>query len=382
MRFVMLLLCALAALLPESAKASAEKSQGRTLLLAQAAQPSAPTQPTQGAQAPAANLSPAAREGLRLAAEGCQSDGFDPAICDKAIEKLQEAAREDPNQVDVQLALSRAYWNSGYQEPETSSRRGELLQRSTAVLEGLVEKRPTDARPVWELSLRQKDEAKRVPLLERTVELNPKHPEAHKDLAEVLVKQGKADEAARRFRRHLEANPPKEREDTEQTLQFAQKLARVRPEAAAEVVDEAWKATRDESRTERCLRFKDVNPSLYARRPDLRAQVQQVTPYCTRTEHLDRAVELEQQGRVDEAINELQQQVATNPKPKETHVMLERLQLRKGRSDLAAQAVQRELKLEADKKEKCERFRRLAPETVRAMPESEVEALRRDCGQQ
>jgi tetratricopeptide (TPR) repeat protein len=234
---------------------------------------------------------------------------------------------------------------------------------------------------VWELSLREKDEARRLPLLERTVKLNPKHPEAHKDLAEVLVEQGKADEAAKQYQRHMAVNPPKEREDTEQTLQFAQKLARVRPEAAAEVVDGAWKATREESRTERCLRFKDVNPGVYARRPALRAQVQQVQPYCTETEHLDRAVELEQQGRVDEAINELQQQVATNPKPEETHVLLERLQLKKGRPDLAAQAVQRELKQEPDTKEKCERFKQLAPDTVRAMPKPDVDSLRQDCGQ-
>jgi len=331
--------------------------------------------------APAANLSPAAREGLRLAEEGCQSDGFDPDLCDKAVARLQEAARENPNQVDVQLALSKAYWNRSYQEPETSRTRGELRQRSTGILQKLVEQRPTDARPVWELSLREKDEKRRLPLLERTVKLNPKHPEAHKDLAEVLVDQGKVDEAAKRYRQHMAVNPPKEREDTEQTLQFAQKLARVRPEAAAEVVDDAWRATREESRTERCLRFKNVNPGVYARKPALRAQVQQVQPYCTKTEHLERAVQLEQQGKVDEAINELQRQVAANPKPKETHVLLERLQLEKGRPDLAAQAVQRELKQEADPKEKCERFKQLAPATVRAMPKGDVEALRKDCGQ-
>lgn len=374
MRLAMILTCALAALLCDEASAKPRKHRVRTRrVLAQAAPAAQP--------APPANLSPAAREGIRLAEEGCQSDGFDPDLCDKAIARLQEAARAEPHQVDVQLALSKAYWNSSYQEPETSRTRGELRQRSTGILQKLVEQRPTDARPVWELSLREKDEARRVPLLERTVKLNPKHPEAHKDLAEVLVEQGKADEAANQYRQHMAVNPPKEREDTEQTLQFAQKLARVRPEAAAEVVDDAWKATREESRTERCLRFKKVNPGVYARKPALRAQVQQLQPFCTETEHLDRAVELEQQGRVDEAINELQQQVATNPKPEETHVLLERLQLKKGRPDLAAQAVQRELKQEPDAKEKCERFKQLAPDTVRAMPKGDVEALRKDCGQ-
>jgi tetratricopeptide (TPR) repeat protein len=377
MRLTLILTCALAALLCDVAQARPRKHRVRTRrVLAQAAPATPPAVP-----APAASLTPAAREGIRLAEEGCQSDGFDPGVCEKAIARLEEVARQDPNQTDVQLALSKAYWNSAYQEPETSRTRGELRQRSTAILQRLVEQRPNDARPVWELSLREKDEARQLPLLERTVKLNPKHPEAHKDLAEVLVDQGKADEAAKQYQRHMAVNPPKEREDTEQTLQFAQKLARVRPEAAAEVVDGAWKATREESRTERCLRFKDVNPGVYARKPALRAQVQQVQPYCTETEHLDRAVELEQQGRVDEAINELQRQVATNPKPEETYVLLERLQLKKGRPDLAAQAVQRELKQEPDTKEKCERFKQLAPDTVRAMPKPDVDSLRQDCGQ-
>jgi len=373
MRLALMLTCALALLLPDAASARPKKHRVRTrrvLAQAPAAQP-----------APPASLSPAAREGIRLAEEGCQSDGFDPDLCDKAIARLQEAVRQDPNQVDAQLALSKAYWNSAYQEPETSRTRDELRKRSTGILQKLVEQRPTDARPVWELSLREKDEARRLPLLERTVKLNPKHPEAHKDLAEVLVDQGKVDEAAKQYRQHIAVNPPKERQDTEESLRFARKVARVRPEVAAEVVDDAWKATREESRTERCLRFKNVNPGLYARKPALRAQVQQLQPFCTETEHLDRAVELEQQGRVDEAINELQQQVATNPKPEETHVLLERLQLKKGRPDLAAQAVQRELKQEPDAKEKCERFKQLAPDTVRAMPKADVDSLRKDCGQ-
>ncbi len=97
MRPVLLLTCALAALPPSLARAQAK---------------------------PAQNLSPAAREGLRLAQEGCQSDGFDPNLCDKAIARLQEAARRDPNQVDVQIALSQAYWNSAHLEPETSRSAG------------------------------------------------------------------------------------------------------------------------------------------------------------------------------------------------------------------------------------------------------------------
>jgi hypothetical protein len=61
--------------------------------------------------------------------------------------------------------------------------------------------------------------------------------------------------------------------------------------------------------------------------------------------------------------------------------MLERLQLKKGRPDLAAQAARRELQAEPDAKEKCERFRKLTPATVRAMDPATVESLRKDCGQ-
>ncbi|HEX8697537.1 MAG TPA: hypothetical protein VF815_01740, partial [Myxococcaceae bacterium] len=81
----------------------------------------------------------------------------------------------------------------------------------------------------------------------------------------------------------------------------------------------------------------------------------------------------------DEAVNALEQQVATNPKPEETHVMLERLHQRKGEVEKAAKAVERQLRLEPELKEKCDRFLKASPLAVRAMPKSVVEALRRQC---
>lgn len=405
MRPAFLLTCALAALLPTASMARASKkprhgvsatlsksqklrhgvrpslSPGQKLrrrvrpALAQVQPPSASAPPS------APSLSPAAREAVRLADEGCASDGFEQDACDKAITQLQQVSRAEPNNTDVQLALARAYWNSSYFAPETGPTRNDLRQRSTGILQRLVDRGSPDARPYWELSLRQKDEAKRVPLLRRTVELNPSHPQAHEHLAEALMAEGQPDEAARQFQQHLAVSPPKEREDTQRSLQFARKLAPQRPEAAAAVVDQTWQATKDESRTERCLRFQKVEPGLTARRPALKEAVKQVQPYCTHTEHLDRAADLEREGRTDEALDELQKQEDANPKPEETRVLMERLYLRKGRPDLAAQAAQRLLADEPDAKQKCERFRQLAPTTVRALPPGTVDTLSRDCGQ-
>ncbi len=105
---------------------------------------------------------------------------------------------------------------------------------------------------------------------------------------------------------------------------------------------------KNERRAKRCLLLQSADPRLAEARPTVRRELQELRPYCTDTEHLDRAVELEQQGRVDEAVTELERQVATNPKPEETYVVLERL-------------------------------RRLSPQTLRAMDAPAVETVRRQC---
>jgi tetratricopeptide (TPR) repeat protein len=180
----------------------------------------------------------------------------------------------------------------------------------------------------------------------------------------------------------MDSNPMKDRQEARESLRFAEELSRRQlPRQAAQVLGKVVNQTREERRAERCVLFQAVDQRLAQSVPALRGELQALRPYCTDTEHLDRAVELERQGRVDEAVNALEQQVATNPKPEETHAMLERLHQRKGQVDKAARAVERQLRLEPDMKEKCERFLKASPLALRAMPKPLVDTLRRQCEQ-
>ncbi|NMO21836.1 tetratricopeptide repeat protein [Pyxidicoccus fallax] len=338
-----------------------------------------PAAPTPSVAAPAA-LPESAKEGIRLAQQHCPSDGFDKEGCDKAIRLLQEVARTDPDNADVQLALAQAYWNSSYRESPQARTRGELRQRALGIYQKLVDRDVKDARPYWELSLRQKNETQRLPLLKRTVALNPKHPQANKDLAQAELAEGNVDAAVSSYQKHLEVSPYRDSQDAMDHLAFAKRLEGVgRPDAAERVAERVSGLVEGERRATRCEIWRSVDPKLYQGNTQVAQRVRALLPYCTRTEDLERAAELERQGRVDEAIEAAKRQVAENPKPEGSYVLLERLYQRKGQSAQAAEVAVRQLEEDGDAHERCERFRTLAPATVRAMSKERVRALRRAC---
>ncbi|WP_224364968.1 tetratricopeptide repeat protein [Hyalangium versicolor] len=332
--------------------------------------------------APPVPLSAAAREAMQLAEQGCQSDGYDEDLCERAISRLEASVRENPAQLEVRLALAQACWNRAFQERPESRSRQNWQRRSMDIFQELADRKVADARPYYELSVRQKDDARRMALLQRTVELNPRHARANQDLAWGLLRQGKTDEASQVYQRHLQVSPVRDRQEARENLRFAGALAQAqRPRQAAQVLETVMDQMQGERRAERCLLLQSADPRLAKARPNVRRALQELRPYCTDMEHLDRAVDLEQQGRVDEAVTELEQQMAANPKPEETYVMLERLYLRKGQPEKAAEVTTHYLRSEPDAREKCERFQRLSPLTLRAMDTSTLEATRRQCGQ-
>ncbi|WP_164008345.1 tetratricopeptide repeat protein [Pyxidicoccus trucidator] len=348
--------------------------------------PQEPPQPPSAALTPSvaapAALSANGKEGIRLAQESCPSDGFDRAGCEKAVRLLQEAARTDPDNTDVQLALAQAYWNTSFRESPQARSRGELKQRALGIYQRLVDRGAKDARPYWELSLRQKNETERLPLLQRTVELNPKHPQANKDLARTELSLGKVDQAVRSYQRHMDVSPYRESQDAMDHLGFAKQLEGAgRPEAAAEVTDRVSKLVQGERRETRCEIWRSADAKLYQGKSEMAQRVRSLLPYCTKTEELERATDLERAGRVDEAIDAAKRQVEENPRPEGSYVLLERLYQRKGQPAKAAEVAGRQLEQEQDATARCERFRSLAPATVRAMQKDRVEKLRRECKQ-
>jgi tetratricopeptide (TPR) repeat protein len=231
--------------------------------------------------AQAASLPPAAREGMQLSQQGCQSDGYDEELCERAISRLETAARENPSQTDVQLALAQAYWNRSFQERADSRSRQNWQQRSMDIYQRLVDRKVEDARPYYELSVRTKDQGRRTALLRRTVELNPRHARAHQDLAWNLLKQGHPDEAWRVYKRHMEVTPAKDRQEAMEDLRFAGAMARAqRPQQAAQVLETVMDQMKDERRAERCLLLQSADPRLAEARPAVKSQLQQQLNQC------------------------------------------------------------------------------------------------------
>ncbi|WP_375768287.1 tetratricopeptide repeat protein [Archangium gephyra] len=325
--------------------------------------------------------SPAARAALRLHEQGCQAEGFDDATCEKAVRQLEAVVREDPRQLDAQLALADAVWNQAFRQPEGSAERARLRQRSLDLYQQLVNLGVPDARPYYGLSVLTRDPKVRVELLRRTLELAPKHPEAHKDLAGLLLDQGQVDEAVREYRTHLSVRPYEGREDALADIQFADRLASAgRVREAAQVYDAVWDATAKEPRSERCQIFKAVDLDPYERiGARFAQQLRGLRAACTGTPRLEGAVELERQGRDDAAIQELERQIQENPAPAEPYLALQRLHLKKGRVDEAAAVMTRYFRQEKDSQERCRHFRTLSPRTTRALEPGLMNELDRAC---
>ncbi|HEX5748355.1 MAG TPA: tetratricopeptide repeat protein [Archangium sp.] len=328
-----------------------------------------------------APVSPAARAALRLHQEGCQAEAFDDATCDKAVRQLEAVVREDPRQLDAQLALADAVWNQAFRQPEGSPERTRLRQRALELYQQLVDLGVPDARPYYGLSVLTRDPDTRIQLLRRTLALAPKHPEAHKDLAGLLLTQGQVDEAVREYRTHLSVRPYEGREVALEDIQFADRLAAAgRVREAAQVYDAVWDATGNEPRSERCQIFKAVDLDPYERiGARFARQLGELRAACAGSPRLEGAVELERQGRDAAALQELERQIQENPVPVEPYLALQRLHLKQGRVDEAAAVMARYFRQEKDPEERCRHFRTLSPRTTRALEPGLMNELDRAC---
>ncbi|PTL82958.1 hypothetical protein DAT35_13100 [Vitiosangium sp. GDMCC 1.1324] len=300
---------------------------------------------------------------------GCQAEDFDDATCGKAVLQLEAVVRDDPSQLDARLAHADALWNQSFRQPEGSAERARLSQRSLDLYQQLVDEDIPDARPYYALSVLTRDPGTRFLLLRRALDVEPKHPEAHKDMAWLLLDQGRTDEAIREYRLHLSLNPSKERADAFDNIRFARRLGELgRVREAAEIYDAVWDSLRGESRAERCQVFKTVDLDPYERIGARFAQrVREIRAACSGTPRLERAQELERQGQDGAAAQELERQIQENPMPPEPYLALERLYLKQGRADEAARVMTRYFQQERDPQERCRHFRTLSPQTAKAL---------------
>ena len=324
---------------------------------------------------------PAGREALRLHALGCMAEDFDDSVCDKAVRQLEAAARQEPRQLEVQVALADAVWNQSFRQPEGSAERARLRQRSLDLYQRLVDLGIPDAQPYYALSVLTRDVDTRLRLLRRAVQLNPKHPQAHGDLAWLLLERGQTDEAVREHRLHLSASPRQGREAALADLRFAAELTRrERIREAAQVYDALWDALRQEDRAERCQVFQSVDVDPFERIGARFAQrLRELRGACASLEQVEHALELVRQGREGAAIQELERLVQQGAPLAEPYLALQRLFLDKGQAGRAAEVMTRYFQQEKDARERCQHFRTLPPQTARALAPTLREELERAC---
>lgn len=208
----------------------------------------------------------AARQGKTLFDQSCASDGYDEAGCARAMQILERAATLDPSLVEPQLALAQAYWNQAYNRPKTDLQRAALKERALSVYRRLVNAQVQDARPYYQLSVRTKDPAERQPLLERTVTLDPRHADAHRELADVYLSKGRVDDAVRTYQAGLSARPHRDLQDGLTDVRWAQKLAAAgRPADAVAVHEEVLERAKDEPPSQRCPLVQSMDLKPYRR---------------------------------------------------------------------------------------------------------------------
>lgn len=280
---------------------------------------------------------------------GCVSDGYEEELCKEAIEKLEKAIEIDAKLADAYLLLETGYWNTG------------LKDKAVAILKKLVEVEPQNADAYYHLRRFTEDKNEQKALLEKAIELNPGHPEAHGALGLLLLRQGNVDEAIREYRTHLEVSPLRNIQfDARQHMRFARLLDVGRLKEAVEVYDKAVELTRGFRRVERCFLFKLIDLKPFGAFEEFVAKMQQLNRYCTKLGHRNRAVRLEQEGKIEEAIREWELQLEENPYYEGTYTALPDLYRSQGQTDKAREVVKKYFEIDTDPLYRCQQYKAMS----------------------
>jgi len=335
--------------------------------------------PAAGAGQPLPAAAELERRGLAAWRENCQSDGYDRSGCQEAVRLLEQALQRDPKLTEAQLALASARWNQSFDSPKESPRRAALQSQALGTYQRMVDAGVRDVRPYYQLSVRKTNPAQRMQLLEKAVQIDPNHAAAHRDLAGIYLKLQRFPDAVRTYQRFQDLRPRADVEDARTDVSFAGKLAAVnRKEDAVRIYQKTLEQTQAVPRSRRCQVFRNVNPDQYQGMGDLSGKLKALLPACTNIEAYERALKLERQGQTDQAIRALESQVRANPEHAESHLMLERLYLKRGDAAKATEAVRRYTAGVKDPEELCRRFK-ADPRMREALDAATREKLQRDC---
>ncbi len=338
-----------------------------------------------------------ALKAIAAADESCPSDGFDLAECEKAVALLSSALKLDPALSDVEVALAKAKWNLAFSKPKAAPERAALKEESVQLLRKSVERqtalaaatpdpkvRVSGARAMFELSVRTRDRTERLKTLERAATFDPKHGEVHRRLADEYLDRGELDKAVSSYGKGIEVRGTRDFGEGLEDVRFAQRLTdKGKTLEALKVLDKVLEVSADEPRSRRCMLFSSVDlkrfDALGASATAVAGKVKALRPHCVSFDHLNRAATFEKEGKVDEAIKELEEHQKKHPAEELGVTRLNDLYLRKGDETKATELNKKFFRLEVNPVEKCKQFRRLSPRAIRGLDKATSTSLIKDC---
>lgn len=318
--------------------------------------------------------------GLRLYEQGCNAEGFEPDICNKAIENMEKAIEVNPQLAGAYAYLGRAYWNQSFVSGKSDQKNARdkalvMIRKSLSIESENIE-------AMEFLSNITDDEKERESLLKKIIRINPKYSEAHRRLAFILVSQGKFDEAVNEYNLYLEASPITAVTYIGKPVYFGQLLTQAgRAKEAVDIYMNLLDRMRELSRFEKCQVFKSLDIGPYSKYSDFTERIMKSRPFCSQTDHRDKAVQLQKEEKTDEAIRELELQIKENPYFEESYFLLEDIYKSKGQMDKALFAIKRYYEFEKDVTEKCKKYNNSNINLYKQHDKQFVENLRKECGQ-
>lgn len=307
----------------------------------------------------------------RCPEEGCTLDEVD-----EALRELKKAIELDPKYVDALVTLGDMLRTYPSRAPKESPK--EYYQKASAI----APRRADIYSRLAELALSENNQKEHIELLRKVIELAPNDPRAHGDLAKSLLSQKQLDEAKKEYRIQMEVIPYRSRQDGFDHLNFAGLLAEVgQLDAAVEIYEKLLILIRREPnpRFEACILFNSVDLRRFAIFKEFLGKVERLKPYCTNDGHLRRSVQLEREGKIKEAIEELNLQLKENPYYEETYFILEDIYKRQKQMDKALEVVKKYFEIEKEPSERCKRYMSLSLGYYESIDREFINKLRKEC---
>jgi tetratricopeptide (TPR) repeat protein len=288
----------------------------------------------------------------------CYPESYETARCGEGIRQLERVIGSDPTLVEAYLMLATSYWNRSMLEFNMADEaRKALREKSVEMLRKAVEVDSKNVEALERLVLNTKDKEEKLTLASRLVAVAPHRPESHNRLAIVLLRAGQLDQAMAAERKALQLRTDMDRDMADSHRAFAHILKEEgHRKEAVEVYETILVMMEEQPRGARCAEASLHDPRRYQDFPEFVEKLEKLLPYCANLEHSIRAAVLRSQGKIEEAIQELESQLKANPHYVAAYIPLADLHRKQGDADKAREAVKKFLEMETDPPERCYQY--------------------------